>query len=175
MKHCLTLFLPRSIHLPSGSANFTGYNDWKKKRIKKPRLSCEDLQQHEEKPSSLLSQSWFVRKLFVSVRSDTERLLCGIHQYKEYLKQQTATMQQVHNQTQPRQHPENYVSINLLPIVNACNSDYAKISDVLSSKSDYFPVCVNNFTPSDHYTRCHWIDKLGFPYKVMIMEYQGFI
>ena len=171
MYHDVTYFLSRSIHLPSAFANFTGYNDWKKKKIKKPRLSCEDLHHHEEKLSSLLSQPWFARKLFESVRSDTESLLRAIHQYKEYLQQQTTAMQQIHHQTEPPRSPESNVSTNLLPIVNSCNSDYTKINDVLSSKPDYSPVCVNDFAPSDRYTRRHWIDKLGFPYKVMMMKY----
>ena len=79
-------------------------------------------------------------------------------------------MQQVYHQTEPPQSPESNVSTNLLPIVNSCNSDYTKIN-VLSSKPDYYPVCVNYFAPSNRYTRCHWIDKLGFPYKVMMMKY----
>ena len=80
-------------------------------------------------------------------------------------------MQQIHHQTEPPRSPESNASTNLLPIVNSCNSDYTKINDVLSSKPDYSPVCVNDFAPSDRYTRRHWIDKLGFPYKVMMMKY----
>ena len=29
----------------------------------------------------------------------------------------------------------------------------------LTSKLDYFPVCVNDFAPADRYTRRYWIDK----------------
>ena len=56
-------------------------------------------------------------------------------------------------------------------VIITCSTDYTQICNVLSSKPDYFPVCVNDFEPSDRYTRCHWIDKLGFPYKVMVMKY----
>ena len=56
-------------------------------------------------------------------------------------------------------------------MVSACSNDYTKINDMLTSKPDYFPVCVNDFAPSDRCTRHHWIDKLGFPYRVMKMIY----
>ena len=56
-------------------------------------------------------------------------------------------------------------------MVSACSNEYTRISYVLTSKPDYFPVCVNDFTRSDRYTRRHWIDKLGFLYGVMIMKY----
>lgn len=94
----------------------------------------------------------------------------AIHQY-EYLKQQTATMQHIYHQTEPQRSPESIVSMSLLPVVSVCSNDFPKISDVLISKPDYFPVCVNDFAPSDRYTRHHWIDKLSFPYRVMIMKY----
>ena len=53
---------------------------------KKPRMSNEDLKQHEEKLSSLLSQPWFARKDFESVQLDTEGLLHAIHKYTDHLK-----------------------------------------------------------------------------------------
>ena len=68
----MTFFLspPRSAHLPVAFAKFEGYNDWKKKKMKKPRLSCELLQHHESKLSSLLSQPWLARLVFAAVRKD---------------------------------------------------------------------------------------------------------
>ena len=156
----LYYFLSRAVRLPSAFTIFTGYNDWKKKKIKRPRLSCEELQQHEGKLSCLLGQPWFARKLFYSGRSDTEGLLHAIHQYREYfLKQQTATMQHTPHQIEPQRSPKSIVSMSLLPVVSACSNDYTKISDVLTSKPDYFPVCVNDFAPSDRYTRRHWTDR----------------
>lgn len=61
--------------------------------------------------------------------------------------------------------------MNFLPISSDCNSDYTEISDVLGSKPEYFSVCVNNFAPSDRYMRRHWLDKLTFPFRAMIMKY----
>ena len=164
-------FLFRSIQLPLAFTIFTGYNDWKRKKIKKTRLSNEDLKQHEDKLSSLLSQPWFARKVFESVRLDTEGLLHAIHKYSEYLKQQTSTIKEVHHSLHPQRSPETNVCMNLLPVVITRSTDYTQICNELSSKPDYFPVCVNDFAPSDRYTRRHWIDNLSFPYKVMLMKY----
>ena len=61
--------------------------------------------------------------------------------------------------------------MNLLPVVITRSTDYTQICNELSSKPDYFPVCVNDFAPSDRYIRHHWIDNLSFPYKVMLMKY----
>ena len=66
-------------------------------------------------------------------------------------------MQHIHHQIEPQRTPESIVSMSLLPVVSACSNDYTNISDV-TSKPDYFPVCVNDFAPSDCYTRHHWID-----------------
>ena len=133
-------------------------------------MSNEDLKQHEDKISSLLSQPWFARKVFESIRLDTEGLLHAIHKYIEYLKQQTSIIKEVHHSLHPQQSPEANVCMNLLPMV-ITRTDYTQICNESSSKSDYFTVCVNDFAPSDRYTRRHWIDNLRFPYKVMRMKY----
>ena len=38
-------FSKRGIHLPDRFSVYQGYNDFKKRKEKEPRLSCEDLQQ----------------------------------------------------------------------------------------------------------------------------------
>ena len=52
--------------------------------MKKLMLSHDLLKQHEAKLSSLLSQTWLARELFISVRNDIEELLGAIHHYIEY-------------------------------------------------------------------------------------------
>lgn len=140
----------------------------KRKRLRD--LNCQ-MKQHEEKLSSLLSQPWFARKIFNSVRSDAEGLLHAIHQYIQYLNMQATSVEKNHCSAHPQRSPETNICMNLLPVVSTCRPDYSSICTVLSSKTDYFLVCVNDFAPADRYKRHHWIDNLGFPYKVMIMKY----
>ena len=71
--------------------------------MKKPMLSHDLLKQHEAKLSSLLSQPWLARELFISVRNDIEGLLGAIHHYIEYLQQCNMSMQQVHRKNEPQQ------------------------------------------------------------------------
>ena len=139
--------------------------------MKKPQLMREQLQQHESKLCSLLGQPWLARKLFSSVRSDIEALVEAIHRYREYLQQRTVAIQAVHKQSEPQRSIESNVRMYPLPVTSGGSNDYKQLDEVLSSKPEYFPVCLNDFAPSDRYTRRHWLDKLGLPYKVMLMQY----
>ena len=48
---------------------------------------------------------------------------------------------------------------------------YKELDDALVSKAGCCPLCLNDFAPSNRYTRRHWFDKVALPYKVMIMKY----
>ena len=64
------------------------------------------------------------------------------------------------------------VSMYTLPASCVSTSDgYKELNDALFSKSGCCPLCLNDFAPSNRYTRCHWFDKVALPYKVMIMKY----
>ena len=139
--------------------------------MKKPQLMREQLQHHESKLCSLLGQPWLARKLFGSVRNDIETLVEAIHRYKEYLQQRASAVEAVHNRSEPQQCIESNISMHLLPVSSGCINEYKDVDEVLGSKPEYFPVCLNKFAPSDRYTRSHWLDKLGLPYKVMLMQY----
>ena len=165
------LSLPRSAHLPVAFAKFEGYNDWKKKKMKKPRLSLELLQHHESKLSSLLSQPWLARSVFAAVRKDVEDLLEAIHHYVMYLQQHTASMQQLHHQCEPPRTLDSNVCMYSLPASKCCSSTYTEITDALTAKPEYSPLCLNDFAPVNRYIRRHWLDKLALPYRVMVMKY----
>ena len=166
----LLLHFLRSIHVPDAFAK-KGYNDWRKKEMKKPRLSCELLHHHESQLSSLLCQPWLARSVFSIVRKDVEGLLEAIHRYVEYLEQHTASMQQLHHQSEPPRTLDNNVCMYSLPASEVTTSSYTEIGDALASMPEYSPLCLNDFAPTSRYTRRHWLDKLALPYKVMIMKY----
>ena len=58
-----------------------------------------------------------------------------------------------------------------LPVSTGSSNDYKELDEVLSSKPEHIPVCLNDFAASDHYTRCHWTGKLGLLYKVLLIQY----
>lgn len=165
-------FLFRCIQLPAAFGRFQGYNDWKRKKMKKPRVLCETLKHHESRLSELLSQPWLSCPLFSSVRNDIEELVKAIHCYIEYLEKHNASMQQVHQQSEPQRILEDNLAVYTLPCsIEGVSGDYQEVDDVLSSRPEYSPVCLNDFAPSDRYKRRHWLDKLALPYKVTVMKY----
>ena len=50
------------------------------------------------------------------------------------------------------------------------SQDYKELADALASMTEYCPLCLNDFAPSNHYRRHHWIDLLALPYKVVMMK-----
>ena len=65
MCNSLSYIFFRSVNLPIAIAKFEGHNDWKRKKMKKPMLSHDLLKQHETKLTSILSQPWLARELFI--------------------------------------------------------------------------------------------------------------
>ena len=54
----------RGIHLPEHFLRYNGYNDFKRKKEKEPRLSNEGIKQHIEQLNSMLMQPWMLSKRF---------------------------------------------------------------------------------------------------------------
>ena len=57
-------FADRSIDIPSDFCGFHGYNDWQRKKRKKPQLTQAALQNHLDKLSDYLMQPWFCASRF---------------------------------------------------------------------------------------------------------------
>ena len=78
----------RGQRLPKELAHLSGFNEWKRKKIKKPQLSVEGLEDHIHNPSQFTSQSWLASPNYSLLRSMTESLNDLMYRYKEYLLQQ---------------------------------------------------------------------------------------
>ena len=81
-------FANRGIHLPDRFSAYKGYNDYKKKKEKEPRLSADGLQQHIEQLSGILMQPWISSKRFDVIRADVGELTNALQKYREYLTSQ---------------------------------------------------------------------------------------
>jgi len=51
----------RSLHLPTEFVPLCGFNDWQKKKVKKPQLSAQGLDGHVQSLSRMLSLPWLGR------------------------------------------------------------------------------------------------------------------
>ena len=66
------------------------------------------------------------------------------------------------------------ITLSICTLPASCVSiseDYKELDDALASVTEYCPLCLNDFAPSNRYRRRHWIDQLALPYKVVMMKY----
>ena len=80
-----------------------GFNDWQKKKSKKPQLSAQGLDGHIQSLSRLVSQPWLAKAKYSHLRALTESMwdvMFKYNMYKEYLMQQRSIVQE----TQHRFH-----------------------------------------------------------------------
>ena len=71
----------RGVCLPAPFDTLHGYNDYRRKKEKKPRLSQEALNEHVQALSGLLSQPWFCRPMYAELQDKTKKLVEGLKKY----------------------------------------------------------------------------------------------
>lgn len=77
-------FIARGIHLPDRFSRFQGYNDFRRKKEKEPRLSSVDINHHIQELSGCLMQPWFSGCVFQKFREDVEHLVYALKKYYDY-------------------------------------------------------------------------------------------
>ena len=90
-------FGDRSLVLPACFEKFQGYNDWKKKKEKRPQLSQAELDRHIQALSSILSQPWSHKPYFNALQSKLVQFVETMKQYLGYLKRHNETMKKMNN------------------------------------------------------------------------------
>ena len=77
--------------MPTLFQKFGGiYNDYKKKKEKKPKLSQFGLNQHVQTLSKFLLQPWFCNSKYSELHDSTEKLVEGMRKYQMYLQENLA-------------------------------------------------------------------------------------
>ena len=94
-------FVERGIYLPDCFSMYKGYNDFKRKKEKEPRLSREGLEQYIQQLSTILMQPWMSSKRFEMIRKDVDKLVDSLHAYKEYLLHQCDRVKSHEQSPQP--------------------------------------------------------------------------
>lgn len=100
-------FAARSILLPSRIGALQGYNDYKRKKEKAPRLSAVQLNNHVQELSGVLMQPWFSSKRFEILRQEVEVLVNAMKTYCEYLENKDSEMKERHQSLEPSQSDDN--------------------------------------------------------------------
>ena len=150
---------------------YKGYNDYKKKKEKEPRLSNDGLQQHIEQLNSMLMQPWMLSKRFYLIRTDIEHLLDALCKYKECLVSKNESMKEHHQSLEPRSVDDNSSLITLSPEGALSSSQYLDLERCLLDMPYYQPLYVNDIAPSDRLERRKWLASMSLPFTIMLYKF----
>ena len=145
-------FEERAIHLPESFSEFQGFNDYKKNRKNKPRMSAEDLDRHSQALAGLLMLPSLSASNCKILRADIDKLCVSLQAYSAYLKKHNVQQQQVHASLQPMRHPT-VDSVASVIVASKATPPYTELQSHLDAVSLYEPICVNDFAPADRFQR----------------------
>ena len=165
-------FQDRSILLPTAFSIFQGYNDWQKKKQKKPQLTQSTLDHHIGQLSEFLMQPWFCKPRFQALRSHVDDLVNSMSKYKAYLEQHNTKMARVHSSPEPvRSADTSFVLQTISKADHPTDSCYVDVEKALDSLDFYDPVFLNDYAPLDRYQRRHWLDKISCQFPIMVYRF----
>lgn len=140
-------FTNRSIVIPERFSVYTGYNDFRRKKEKEPRLSTEGLEQHIGQLSSLLMQPWMTGKRFEAICSDIEKLVDALHAYKSYLISQCSRVRLQQQAPERLLGDENNASLVTVAASSSCGSRYIELEADLLNSPFYEPLFFGMIVP----------------------------
>ena len=165
-------FADRSIAIPSHFDEFSGYNDWQRKKQKRPQLTQATLQRHVSKMSDFLMQPWFCLSRFEVLRSLVEKLVEVMHRYARYLEEHDARMIRSHRNPEPIRSVDKSVSVCTVAQADGpTKSVYTELEEIMSSMEFYDPVFLMDFAPGERYQRRHWMDSIRLHFSIMIYKF----
>lgn len=163
-------FADRGIHFPNRLSHFTGYNDWRSKKVKQPQVSREGLTQHIDVLSDSLLCPWMNRAAFKPVLEDVHNLVACMHKYRSHLSDTSNRMITIHHSLQPARTPTDHSLVVLHEASKATPAEYRPLYGALGYL--YEPVHLEVFAPEDRYERRQWIDQIALTIPLVIYSYQ---
>ena len=165
-------FHDRACSLPSMFSDFQGFNDWQRKKQKKPQLSQDILEKHIALLSDYLLQPWFCNPRWQILRSAIDQLVGAMHKYKEYLDTHNEHMKQVHIQQSPIISPDESFSVTpIAASLEPTKSCYSNVHEALVNLEPYQPIFLNDYAPQDRYQRRHWVDSLSLQFPIVLYKF----
>ena len=130
----------RGINLPAPFDKFHGYNDYKRKKEKKPRLSQDGFSHHVQVMSDLLSQPWFCRPMYAELCCKIVTLVEGIKKYGRYLRGNVDRDNETHHSTELVRSPAENVILAIIPaVLEPAINDYSDLLLSLQECPNYQP------------------------------------
>ena len=110
-------------------AKFNGYNNWKRKKEKRPPITHIELDRHIQALSTILSQSWSHKPHLKTLQSEVMALVEVMRKYCSYLKKHNDSMKLAHSPLPPS--PIRQVEENILLEVRSsaakCDPKYTRL------------------------------------------------
>ena len=144
----------------------------KAKKMKKPRLTKEGLNEHIQSLSAILCEPWFRRPLFSVLHNGIGKLVESMYSYLKFLDRHNQKVQAQHASPVPIRQPDEFSEVHtILPVIGPVSQEYYELDKALSDQPLYHPLCLNDFTPLDNYSRKLWLTQLALPYPVKEYRY----
>ena len=135
-------FMSRGIPLPPVLGSLQGYNDFRRKKEKEPRLSVESFEHHIQQLTDSLMQPWFLQKAFDPLRNEVGILVDAMHKYCEYLKDKSSKVTE-HHQLVAFEHSDNATLVVIDAVSGPPLPEYASVEEALRPLPLYSPVCLH--------------------------------
>lgn len=162
----------RGLHLPKELAHLHGFNQWQKKKIKKPQMTVEGLEDHIRNLCHFTSQPWLSKSQYSVLKVITEALSNIMYNYKEYLLKQRDRIQERHQRVEPsRSAIENVEMRTYEAQIGPVSKSYCHLFKYMETLEFYEEVCLDKFSPEERYTRRHWIDGISLPFPIMMYRF----
>ena len=171
-------FHDRSIHLPDVFKEFQGFNDYKKNRKSKPRMTPNELDEHAEALAGLLLLPSLSASNCKKLKTDIEQLSTCLRAYAAYLRKHSEQQAETHHSLVPLRDPSvNSVASIVIASSRPLEPCYVELQSHLNTPPLYEPVCIDEFVPSDRFLRRKYISQLSLSVDVYIyrMAYGGSI
>ncbi len=145
------------------------YNDYKRKKEKKPQLSQVGLNHYVQHLSDYLLQPWFCRSMYSELRDVTDKLVNGMRRYVIYLRESSERVSTAHVSTELARSSVENVMMKTIP----GNSEpvYSDLSRAFTELPEYQPIVLNEHAPEDRFDRRKWLDDLQFSFTLMLYRY----
>ena len=161
----------RSCEITGCFAKFKDYNNWKRKKEKKPQISFVELDRHVQALSGVLSQPWCHKAHFKRLQSELLSLDEVMKKYGNYLRKHSESMKLVHASPSPVRDVEDNILLEFHSSVSVRDPQYSQVQQKLMSLPLYTPVFVNDYAPIDRFVRKHWVDKLQVEFSIQMYRY----
>lgn len=138
------------------------------------QLKADDLLQHMEKISDILSCPWFAQSKFSPFRAKVGKLLKAFQQYHSFMvQQQKRTIAQQQSEEPLRSIKDSWIIKDLegnpSMEIKPC---YKSLHEDLLSRELYDPMSLLEYEPPETYVRRDWLEKMQFSFPVSLYAYR---